>query len=76
MNVATVGIDRAKNEFSVDGVGKEGKVLLKCSVGRADLLAMCAQMPPRLIGRPACGSAHHRARRLAKRGIEARLLPA
>lgn len=54
MNVTTVGIDLAKNVFSVHGVGRDGKVLLRRSVGRADLLPMFAQMPPCLICMEAC----------------------
>ncbi|SIR53664.1 transposase [Aromatoleum tolulyticum] len=42
MNVTTVGIDLAKNVFSVHGVGRDGKALLRRSVGRADLLPMFA----------------------------------
>lgn len=74
MNVTTVGIDLAKNVFSVHGVGKEGKVRLRCAVGRADLLAMFAQMPPCLIGMEACSGAHHFARELRKLGHDARIM--
>jgi len=74
MNVTTVGIDLAKNVFSVHGVGKEGKVLLKRSVGRADLLPMFAQMSPCLVGMEACSGAHHFARELRKLGHDARIM--
>ena len=50
MNVTTVGIDLAKNVFSVHGVGRDGKVLLRRSVGRVDVLAMFAQMAPCVDG--------------------------
>jgi transposase len=74
MNVTTVGIDLAKNVFSVHGVGREGKVLLRRSVGRADLLPMFAQMSPCLIGLEACSGAHHFARQLRKLGHDARIM--
>lgn len=45
MDVTTAGIDLAKNLFSAHGVGRDGKVLLRRSVERADLLPMFAQMP-------------------------------
>lgn len=74
MNVTTVGIDLAKNVFSVHGVGRDGKVLLRRSVGRADLLSMFAQMPPCLIGMEACSGAHHFARELRRLGHDARIM--
>ncbi|AYH42728.1 IS110 family transposase [Azoarcus sp. DN11] len=74
MNVTTVGIDLAKNVFSVHGVGRDGKVLLRRSVGRADLLPMFAQMPPCLIGMEACSGAHHFARELRRLGHDARIM--
>ncbi|NMG28444.1 IS110 family transposase [Aromatoleum evansii] len=74
MNVTTVGIDLAKNVFSVHGVRRDGKVLLRRSVGRADLLPMFAQMPPCLIGMEACSGAHHFARELRRLGHDARIM--
>lgn len=74
MNITTVGIDLAKNVFSVHGVGKDGKVMIRRSVGRADLLPMFAQMPPCLIGMEACSGAHHFARELRKLGHDARIM--
>jgi len=74
MNVTTVGIDLAKNVFSVHGVGRDGKVLLRRSVGRADLLPIFAQMPPCLIGMEACSGAHHFARELRRVGHDARIM--
>lgn len=74
MNVTTVGIDLAKNVFSVHGVGRDGKVLLRRSVGRADLLPMFAQMAPCLIGMEACSGAHHFARELRRLGHDARIM--
>ena len=57
-DVTTVGIDLAKNVFSVHGVGAEGAVVLRRSVGRAKLLELIAQLPPSLIGMEACSGAH------------------
>ncbi|MBR0566894.1 IS110 family transposase [Azoarcus sp. L1K30] len=74
MNVTTVGIDLAKNVFSVHGVGKDGKVLLNRSVGRGDLLPMFVQMPPCLIGMEACSGTHHFARELRRLGHDARIM--
>jgi transposase len=74
MNVTTVGVDLAKNVFSVHGVGRDGKVVLRRCVGRADLLAMFAQIPPCLIGMEACSGAHHFARELRRLGHDARIM--
>ena len=38
MDITTVGIDLAKNVFSVHGVDAHGKVLLKKTVSRGKLL--------------------------------------
>ena len=74
MKISTVGIDLAKNVFSVHGVGKDGKVVLRRTVGRADLLPMFAQIEPCLIGMKACSGAHHFARELRKLGHDARIM--
>ena len=42
--VTTVGIDLAKNVFSLHGVDAHGKVALKCTVRRAQL-----SQPPSLV---------------------------
>lgn len=76
MNVTTAGIDLAKNVFSVHGIDQNGKVMLRRSVGRADLLPMFAQMPPCLVGMEACSGAHHVARELKKLGHDARIMAA
>jgi len=43
MNVTTVGVDLAKNTFSVHGVDAHGKVVLRKTVSRARLLSLMAQ---------------------------------
>lgn len=76
MNVTTVGIDLAKNLFSVHGVAADGKVMLRRTVGRADLLALFAQLPPCRVGMEACSGANHVARELRKLGHDARIMAA
>ena len=64
-NVTTVGIDLAKNSFSVHGVDAAGAVVLKKTVSRARLIVLLMeQQPPCLIGLEACSGAHEWARRL------------
>ena len=62
-NVTTVGIDLAKNVFSLHGVdasGRGGAAQARCA--REQLLALVAQLPPCLIGMEACSGAHEWAR--------------
>ena len=62
-NVTTVGIDLAKNVFSVHGVDGRGAVVLRKTVSRARLADVVAQLPACLIGLEACSGAHEWARR-------------
>ncbi|MGP0087786.1 MAG: IS110 family transposase, partial [Steroidobacteraceae bacterium] len=48
--VSTVGIDLAKNVFSVHGVDARGRVVVRRAVSRAKLAELVAQLPPCLIG--------------------------
>jgi transposase len=72
--VTTVGIDLAKNVFSVHGVSAEGGVVLRRSVGRTKLLELIAQLPPSLLGMEACSGAHEWARRFSRLGHRVRLM--
>lgn len=54
MNVTPIGIDLAKNTFSLHGVGGAGKVVFKKTLSRAKLLPFLGSLPPCLVGwRPA-----------------------
>jgi hypothetical protein len=57
-NVTTVGIDLAKNVFSLHGVDANGAVVLRKTVSRARLMELVAQQPVCLIGLEACSGAH------------------
>src|SRR5580704_1596454 len=72
--VSTVGIDLAKNVFSVHGVDVRGVVLIRRTVARAKLAQLVAQLPPCLIGMEACSGAHEWARRFAAFGHIAKLM--
>ena len=74
MNVTTVGIDLAKNVFSVHGVNGHGKVVLKRTVARGRLLECFANLPPCVVGMEACSGAHHWARALRELGHDARII--
>ena len=56
--VTTVGIDLAKNVFSVHAIDEGGVVLFRKPVSRARLTPLVAQWPACLIGIEACSGAH------------------
>jgi transposase len=74
--VTTVGIDLAKNVFSVHAVDEGGAVLFRKSVSRSRLLSMVAQWPACLIGMEACSGAHEWARRFQAHGHTVRIMAA
>lgn len=76
MNISTIGLDLAKNVFTVHGVDARGEVLLRKELKRAQLLPFFAKLGPCLVGLEACGGAHDWARRLAALGHQVRLMPA
>ena len=76
MEVSTIGLDLAKNVFAVHGVSKDGRVVLKRELRRAQVLPFFAKLTPCLIGMEASSGAHYWARELVKLGHDARLMPA
>jgi len=74
MNLTTVGIDLAKNVFSLHGVDAHGKTVLRKTVSRARLLEVMANLPRCVVGMEACTGAHHWARQLTALGFDARII--
>jgi len=72
--VSTVGIDLAKNVFSVHGVDAGGVVMIRRTVSRLKLAQLIAQLPPCLVGMEACSGAHEWARRFAVFGHSVKLM--
>ena len=68
MNVTTIGIDLAKNTFSLHGVDVHGKMVFRKTLSRTKLLPFLAQQPPCRIGMEACSGAHYWGRELVKLG--------
>lgn len=68
MNLTTLGIDLAKTSFSLVGMDQHGKVILRKTLKRAQLLSFVAQCPTCLIGMEACSGAHYWAREFTKLG--------
>lgn len=61
--ITTVGIDLAKSVFSLRGVDGMGRVVLRRTVRRDQLLEAVASLSPCLIGMEACSGAHEWGRR-------------
>ncbi len=76
MQVATVGLDLAKDIFQVHGISESGEVAFNRTIKRKDLLKFFDRLPSCLVGMEACGSAHHWGREISKFGHDVRLMPA
>lgn len=76
MNVSTIGLDLAKNVFTVHGVDENGSVVVRRSLRRAQVLPFFAKLKHCIVGMEACGGAHDWARRLSALGHDVRLMPA
>ena len=72
--ITTVGIDLAKSVFSLHGVDGAGRVVLRRTVRRDQLVATVAALPPCLIGMEACSGAHEWGRRFQGLGHTVRLM--
>lgn len=64
----------AKNVFSVCGVDEHGKVVVRKTLRRDQVLGWFAQLPSALVGMEACSGAHYWARELIKLGHDARIM--
>jgi len=74
--VTTVGIDLAKRVFAVHGVDGTGRVVLRHTVRREQLMQVLAALPPCVIGMEAGSGAHDWARRLQALGHTPKLMAA
>src|SRR5712692_4449099 len=72
--ITTVGIDLAKSVFSLHGVDGAGRVVLRRSVRRDQLLEVVTGLSPCLIGMEACSGAHEWGRRFQELGHTVRLM--
>ena len=57
--VATVGVDLAKNVLQVHAIALDGEVLIRRKLRRSEIVRFFADLPPCLVGMEACASAHH-----------------
>ena len=74
MNIATIGIDLAKNVFQLHGVNDHGKAVLRRQIHRGQMRGLFINLPPCVIGMEACASAHYWARTLEGYGHTVHLI--
>lgn len=72
--ITTVGIDLAKNVFSLHGVDGVGRTVLRRTVRRDRLVETVAGLSPCVIGMEACSGAHEWGRRFQRHGHTVRLM--
>lgn len=70
--VTTIGIDLAKNSFSVHGVNAKGKPILSRTLSRTSMVRFFANLPSCLVGMEACASSEYWARTIESLGHEVR----
>lgn len=74
-NVASIGVDLAKNIFQIYAADQKGRKVLEKRVTRNNFLRFFVNLKPCVIGMEACGGSHHWARELEKLGHTARQMP-
>jgi transposase len=70
--ITTIGIDLAKNSFSVYGVNAKGKPVLQRTLSRSNVMRFFANLPACLVGMEACASSEYWARAIESLGHEVR----
>ncbi len=66
--ITTIGIDLAKNSFSVYGVNAKGKCVLQRTLSRSGVVKFFANLPQCLVGMEACASSEYWAREIESLG--------
>ena len=74
MKITHVGIDLAKQVFSVHGVDERGHCRLRRDLRRAQMLTFFANLAPCILALEACAGAHYWARELSQLGHQVRLI--
>ena len=69
-----IGMDTSKHIFQLHGVDCAEQPVLRKRLGRNQMVAFFAKLPPTVIGMEACGAAHYWARKLGELSHEVRLI--
>ncbi|WP_282611266.1 IS110 family transposase [Pelagibius sp. Alg239-R121] len=70
-----IGVDLAKNVFQLHGAQRNGQVLFRKKLSRAQFRTFCEKHPRCLVAMEACSTSHYWARELQGMGHEIRLIP-
>jgi len=70
-----IGIDTSKAVFTLHGIDRNDKPVLRINLRRSQLVAFFRKLPPTEIVLEACGAAYHWARELSALGHQVRLIP-
>ncbi|MDO9526566.1 MAG: IS110 family transposase, partial [Gemmobacter sp.] len=73
--IATVGLDLAKNVFQAHGADASGQTVVRKKLRRDQVLAFFGQLRPCVVAMEACGGAHFWGREIGKLGHDVRLIP-
>jgi len=71
-----IGVDLGKQWFHLIGLDRDGAIVLRKKVNRAQLSAFAAMNPRSLVAMEACGGSQHWGRVFAHAGHEVRIVPA
>lgn len=66
--IKVLGIDLAKNNFSLCALSEDHEIIFRKSMDRAELIEFTANLKPTLIGFEACGGAHYFGRLFKSQG--------
>lgn len=66
--ITTIGVDLAKNSFSVYGVNDKGKPVLQRTLTRSGMVRFFTNLPACLVGMEACASSEYWARTIESMG--------
>lgn len=72
--VSVLGIDLAKNHFSLCGVDEKGQEVFRKSVRRNQLVKTVIQVKPKLVVVEACGGAHHWCRVFTSHDLKVKMI--
>jgi transposase len=72
--IIRIGMDTSKHFFQLHGVDATERPVLRKRLGRGQVMAFFAKLPPTVIGIEACGAAHYWARTLGGLAHEVKLI--
>ena len=75
MEFKRIAIDTSKAVFTVHGIDREDRGVLRRNFSRPAFEAFFAKLPPTEVALEACGGSHHWGRRLMELGHQVRLIP-